>query len=212
MNVERNFTITTTTLSDWLKIFAPDFQLMRRETTTNRILYTRFFPCFQIQITSRNSEGFIALFVPVMITRSNYFDIGLLFFRPLQFNSQSPDKPNLNFAIDVALKFLSRLTSSFTIQTVHTHDRQLLFCSFNFVSFKFPLLCFLTGGFRVTSLLTNESSCRRNHANHKLTSEAILTKKRKGKGEEIILIEVSRLFNAKAHQLETLKIEINQEI
>ena len=60
--------MTRLQLLNWLKNFAPVFQLMRSKTKTNRILCERFFLHFG-QVTGncyRNSDWFIALFGPVV--------------------------------------------------------------------------------------------------------------------------------------------------
>ena len=64
MTVESNYVIAIATLSDWLKRVAPVFQPMRSKTS-------------ELQVIARNCDWFIALFVPVVIGRSNCFGFGL---------------------------------------------------------------------------------------------------------------------------------------
>ena len=70
MTVESNYVIAIATLSDWLKRLAPVFQPMRSKTKTNRKTYAWLFPRFE------NCDWFTALFVRVVIGRSNCFGFG----------------------------------------------------------------------------------------------------------------------------------------
>ena len=65
------------TLSDWLKRLALVFQPMRSKTKTIR-LCTRDFSraSSELQVIARNCDWFMALFVPVVIGRSNCFGFG----------------------------------------------------------------------------------------------------------------------------------------
>ena len=77
MTVESNYVIAIATLSDWLKRVAPVFQPMRSKTKTNRTTYARFSRASrELQVIARNFDWFIALFVPVVIGRSNCFSLG----------------------------------------------------------------------------------------------------------------------------------------
>ena len=68
MTVESNYVIAIATLNDWLKRLAPVFQPMRRKTKTN--------PTLHLQVSARNCDWFMALFVPDVIGRSNRFGFG----------------------------------------------------------------------------------------------------------------------------------------
>ena len=69
--------IAIATLSDWLKKFAPVFQPMRSKTKTNRTMYAWFSRASsELQVTASNCDWFIALFVSVVIGRSNCFGFG----------------------------------------------------------------------------------------------------------------------------------------
>ena len=70
--------IAIAALSDWLKRLAPVFQPMRSETKTNRAPCTRVFSraSSELQVIARDCDWFIALFVPVVIGRSNSFGFG----------------------------------------------------------------------------------------------------------------------------------------
>ena len=79
MTVESDYMIAIATLSDWLKRLAPVFQPMRSKTKTNHATpCTRDFSraSSELQIIARNSDWFMALFVPVVIGRSNCFGFG----------------------------------------------------------------------------------------------------------------------------------------
>ena len=78
MTVESNYMIAIAKLSDWLKRLAPVFQLMRIKTKTNSALCTRDFSraSSELQVIARNCDRVIALFVPVVIGRSNCFGFG----------------------------------------------------------------------------------------------------------------------------------------
>ena len=75
MTVESNHATAIATLSDWLKRLAPVFQPMRSKTKTNR---TRDFSSAssELQVIARDCDWLIALFVPVVIGRSNCFGFG----------------------------------------------------------------------------------------------------------------------------------------
>ena len=73
MTVESNCVIAIATLSDWLKRVAPVFQPMRSETKNNRD-FSR--ASSELQVIASNYDWFIALFVPVVIGRSNCFGFG----------------------------------------------------------------------------------------------------------------------------------------
>ena len=77
MTIESNYVIAIATLSDWLKRVAPVFQPMRIKTKTNPPR-TRDFSraSSELQVIARNCDWFIALFVPVVIGRSNCFGFG----------------------------------------------------------------------------------------------------------------------------------------
>ena len=47
MTVDGNYVIAITTLSDWLKRLAPNFQPTRSKAKTNRTMYTSFSPRFE---------------------------------------------------------------------------------------------------------------------------------------------------------------------
>ena len=68
MPVERNYAIAIATLCDWLKNLAPVFQAIRSEAKNN-CDFSRALS--KIQLIDRNSDWFIALFVTVVISRSN---------------------------------------------------------------------------------------------------------------------------------------------
>ena len=78
MTIESNDAIAIATLSDWLKTLAPTFQPMRSNTKTNGACTRDFFPHFEgsLQVISRNSDWFMALFALAVIGRSNYFGVG----------------------------------------------------------------------------------------------------------------------------------------
>ena len=77
MPVETSNAITISTLSDWFKNHASVFQPMRSDTKSNRTLYAPFSSSFeQVEGIARNSDWFMALFLPVIVIgRSNYFGI-----------------------------------------------------------------------------------------------------------------------------------------
>ena len=76
MTVESNYVIAFATLSDWLKRLAPVFQPMRRKTKTNRTMYDFSRASSELQVTARNCDWLMELFVPVVIGRSNCFGFG----------------------------------------------------------------------------------------------------------------------------------------
>ena len=72
MTVENKYAIAT--LIDWLKNLAPVLQSMKGKSKTNRTLCVRFSRSLnKLQVIARNCDWFIALFAPVVISRSNYF-------------------------------------------------------------------------------------------------------------------------------------------
>ena len=71
MIVECNYAIAVATLSDCFKSLVPAFQPMRNKTMAKPIV-----PC--VRTSNRWEDLFIALFSPVVIGRSNNFDIGFL--------------------------------------------------------------------------------------------------------------------------------------
>ena len=75
MTVESNYVIAIATFSDWLKRVAPVFQPMRSKTIAP---CTRDFSraSKDLQVIARNCDWFMALFVHVMIGRSNCFGFG----------------------------------------------------------------------------------------------------------------------------------------
>ena len=76
MTVESNYAIRIASLSDWLKNLALLFQPTRSKTKTNPTLCARFFAALsKLQFSV---DWFNALFVPVVIGRSNHFGIGYL--------------------------------------------------------------------------------------------------------------------------------------
>ena len=89
MTVKIDYTITIAKLSDWLKNPTLVSQPMRNKTKTNRILYAIFFPCFEQVTGISNSDWFIALFPPVLTSRSNYFRVGLDLYDRHQSRHQS---------------------------------------------------------------------------------------------------------------------------
>ena len=77
MTVESSYVIAIATLSDWLKRLAPVFQPMRIKTKTNRTMYVSFSRASsELQMIARNCDWFFALFVFVVIGRSNCFGFG----------------------------------------------------------------------------------------------------------------------------------------
>ena len=78
MTVEINYMIAIATLNDWLKRLALVFQPMRSKTKTNRAMYDFSRALSKLQVIARNCDWFIALFVPVVIGRSNCFGFGFL--------------------------------------------------------------------------------------------------------------------------------------
>ena len=75
MTAESNHVIAIATLSDWLKNLEPVFHPMRSETKT--AVCTRDFSraLSKLQVMTRNSDWFIALFAPVVIGRNYYLGI-----------------------------------------------------------------------------------------------------------------------------------------
>ena len=65
-------------LRDWLKSLAPVFLAIGSKTKTNLTVNARFFSraLSKLQVMSRNSDWFIALFAPVVIDWSNHFGFG----------------------------------------------------------------------------------------------------------------------------------------
>ena len=77
MTVESKYVITIATLSDWLKRLAPVFQPMKRKPKPITSFARNFSRALrELQIIARNCDWFIALFVPVVIGRSNCFGFG----------------------------------------------------------------------------------------------------------------------------------------
>ena len=78
MTVESNYVFVFATLSDWLKRLAPVFQPMRPKTNckTNRTMYDFSRASSELQVTARNCDWVMELFVPVVIGRSNCFGFG----------------------------------------------------------------------------------------------------------------------------------------
>ena len=74
MTVESNYVIEIATLSDWLKRFAPVFNQWKA-TPKPIVPCTRDFfrASSELQVIARNCDWFIALPVPVVIGRSNFF-------------------------------------------------------------------------------------------------------------------------------------------
>ena len=70
MTVESNYVIAIATLNDWLKRLAPVFQPIAPCTRD----FSRALS--ELQVIARNCDWFIALFVPVVIGRSNCFGFG----------------------------------------------------------------------------------------------------------------------------------------
>ena len=60
-------------LSDWLKNLPPVSQSMRSKSNTNHTVFFRALN--KLQVIARNSDWFIATFVPVVIGRNNNFGI-----------------------------------------------------------------------------------------------------------------------------------------
>ena len=82
MTVDSNYVIAIATLSDWLKRVAPVFQPMRSKTKTYRDLSRA---SSELQVIARICDWFMALFVPVVIGRSNCFGFGFstVIWKPL---------------------------------------------------------------------------------------------------------------------------------
>ena len=78
MTVESNYVIANATFSDWLNRLAPVFQPMRQPKPKPIAPCRRDFSraSSELQVIARNCDWFIALFVPVVIGRSNYFGFG----------------------------------------------------------------------------------------------------------------------------------------
>ena len=68
---ESNFAITIVTLCDWLEHLRPVFQPMKSKTETYRLVHLvrGIFSRLELEIMARNSDWFIALFVPILIGR-----------------------------------------------------------------------------------------------------------------------------------------------
>ena len=69
--IESNYAIAIAALCDWLiKNIAQVFQPMRSKTKTKRTLFARFFGALsKLKVIAGNSDWFIALFAPVVITK-----------------------------------------------------------------------------------------------------------------------------------------------
>ena len=77
MTVESNYVIAIAKLSGWLKRLAPVFQPMKRKPKPIAPCTRDFSRALsELQIIARNCDWFIALFVPVVIGRSNCFGFG----------------------------------------------------------------------------------------------------------------------------------------
>ena len=79
MTVESNYVIAIATLGDWLKRVAPVFQPMKHQNQNqNQSQCKRDFSraSSELQLIARNCEGFMELFVPVVICWSNCFSFG----------------------------------------------------------------------------------------------------------------------------------------
>ena len=79
MTVESNYVIEIATLSDWLKESCQFFKQREAKPKPKPITpCTRDFSraSSELQVIARNCDQFIALFVPVMISRSNCFGSG----------------------------------------------------------------------------------------------------------------------------------------
>ena len=71
--------IAIATLSDWLKRVAPVFQPMRSKSKTMqshdvRVIYPRAL--IELKVIAGNCDWFMALWVPVVVGRSNFFGFG----------------------------------------------------------------------------------------------------------------------------------------
>ena len=68
---ESNFAITMVTLCDWLEHLTPVFQPMKSKTETYCLVHLvrAIFSRHELEIMARNSDWFIALFVPILIGR-----------------------------------------------------------------------------------------------------------------------------------------------
>ena len=93
MTVESNYVITIATLSDWLKRLAPFFNQWDAKPKPIAPC-TRDFSraSSELQVIARNCDWFIALFVPVVIGRSNCFGFGFstVIWKPLIVIWQAP--------------------------------------------------------------------------------------------------------------------------
>ena len=77
MIVECNYAIAVATLSDYFKSLVPAFQPMRNKTMAKPIVPGNQTVPIK-PIAGKKSDLFISLFSPVVIGRSNNFDLGFL--------------------------------------------------------------------------------------------------------------------------------------
>ena len=78
MTVKSNYVIAIATLSDWLKESLASFSTNEKQNQNQshhvRVIFSR--ASRELQVIARNCNWFIALFVSVVIGRSNCFGFG----------------------------------------------------------------------------------------------------------------------------------------